>query len=478
MPNVKMENQQKINPHLMKKMAICAVICALILGILFGSLAGINAYRNSGKAIRKVVVLESENFTLTLPMYAYYYRSMESGADPDLVAMALAEQMALYEAALKDGESLSKDRKDALEQQMQAFLDSAKKMDISIDEYLSINYGRGIKMSDIRSLLEMTALAAQKNEALWASLAFSDEEIKEYCKDNQDAFLYSDYLFYVFDVPLSADMSREEKEQLVAQYEAYANRLAQSESKDAFLDAVIDYEEQFAREREKDESITFSEDEIAAIWKSVVIERSPYSEYTESSELLKDINEWLYDGARKEGETKVTPYQNLAKNVATIGVYYMTRPLYTNDDPTHNLYDIQLLFSKYTESAAKSGVEAAKAIYDKAPNKDTLKKLAVQYGGGLLENVSYVNTLDSDLYEWLGAERKEGDLLVYESSDGWHMVCYMEEGLPECYAQAQQILQTSAYKEQMEVYRKAHAVNVVPDSYKTLPETVYGWFIL
>lgn len=478
MPNVKMENQQKINTHLMKKMAICAVICALILGILFGSLAGVNAYRNSGKAIRKVVVLESENFTLTLPMYAYYYRSMESGADPDLVVMALAEQMALYEAALKEGESLSQDRKDTLEQQMQSFLDSAKKMDVSIDEYLSVNYGRGIKMNDIRTLLEMTALAAQKNEALWASLAFSEEEIKEYCKDNQDAFLYSDYLFYVFDVPLTDDMSREEKEQLVAQYEAYANRLAQSESREAFLQAVVDYEQQFAREQEKDDSLTFSEEEIKSIWQSIICERSPYSEYTESSALLKEINEWLFDGARKEGDTKVTPYEKLSKNVATFGVYYMDRPLYTNDDPTHTFYDVQLLFSKYTESAAKSGVEAAKDVYNKTPDKETLKKLTKQYGGGLLENVACVSSLEEELYQWLCGERKQGDLLVYEGSDGWHMVCYMEEGMPECYAQAQQILQTDAYKAQIEAYRKDHAVTVVPSSYKELPATEYGWFVI
>lgn len=464
--------------NLMKKMATCAVICALVLGILFGALAGINAYRNSGKSIRKITVLESENFTLTLPMYTYYYRSMKSGADPDLVAMSLAEQMALYEAALKDGESLSEDRQSQLEEQLQSFRDGAEKLDISIDEYLSINYGRGIKLSDIRPLLEMTALAAQKHEALWESLSFTEEEIKEYCKDNEDAFLYSDYLFYVFDVPLSSDMSTEEKEQMIARYQAYANRLAQSESKDAFLEAVIDYEEQFAREKEEDESITFSEEEIQAIWQTVICERSPYSEYTESSNLLKEINEWLYDGARKEGDSKVTPYENLGKNVATIGVYYVTRPLYTNDDPTHTFYDVQFLLSKYTESAAKSGVETAKDIYEKTPGKETLKQLTENYGGGLLENVACVNTLDRELYEWLCSERKEGDLLVYEGNDGWHMVCYVEEGIPECYAQAQQIMQTAAYNTQMESYRKEHAVTVVPDSYKELPKTEYGWFIL
>ena len=210
----------------------------------------------------------------------------------------------------------------------------------------------------------------------------------------------------------------------------------------------------------------------------MVSERSPYSEYTESDPLLKDINEWLFDIARKEGDSKVTPYEKLSKNVATFGVYYMTRPLYTNTDPTHTLYDIQLLFSKYTESAAESGVKKAQEIYNKTPGEDTLKQLAAQYGGGLFANIAYTSALDSQLYTWLGEERKAGDLLVYEGSDGWHMVCYMEEGIPECYAQAQQILQNNAYKAQMEAYRKEHAVNVVPNSYKELPALEYGWFIL
>ena len=50
--------------------------------------------------------------------------------------------------------------------------------------------------------------------------------------------------------------------------------------------------------------------------------------------------------------------------------------------------------------------------------------------------------------------------------------------MPECYAQAQQILQTGAYKAQIEAYRKDHAVTVVPSSYKELPATEYGWFVI
>ncbi len=476
MQTQKIGNEKTIMTPLFKKLMVGAIVSLLLLALLVGALAAYNGYLNSGKAIRKVTVLESESFTLTLPMYAYYYRSMQSGSNPDLVAMSLAEQLALYEAALADGDTLSEDRSDILETQIQSFWDSAKKLDISIDEYLSINYGRGIKMDDIRALLEMTALAAQKYDSLWESISVSEGEMAEYCKDNEEVFLYSDYLFYVFSVPLTEKQSTAEKEQLIAKYEAYANRLAMSENAEAFLEAVVSYEEQFAQDADK--TVTFTEGEIAAIRQSVIYERSPYIEYTESDDVVKEINEWLFDGARKIGDNKVTPYVNLNKNIATFGVYYMTRPLYTNTDPTHTIYDIRFLFSKYTQSAAETNAKNAKDAYQKSPTEATLKELAAQYGGGICKNTACTMSLDTDLYNWLKQPRTEGDMLMYEASDGWHVVCYVEEGIPECYAQAESILKNAAYNDQMKSYRDAHSVTVAPNSYKELPELRYGWFIL
>ncbi len=459
-----------------KRIVTVAVSAVLLVGVLLGALLGLNAYRNSGKGIRDVVVLKSEHFTLTLPMYSYYFRSMDKGADKDLVAMALTEQLALYEAALADGMKLSEERHRALIEQLEALVGAAEKREQSIDEFLSLQYGRGVKLSDIADLLNMTALAAEKDEAMWNGISIADGDIKQYCKDNSEQFLFCDYLSHVFTVPLNGKMTTEEKEQMVALYESYAKRLAECADAEAFAEMVISYEESFAKDADPDALLTDADkDEIRA---SIVFERSSYAAYQQNSDsVLKELNSWLFDGDRKAGDSKVLPYTNLEKNSATVGVYYMTRPLYTNSDPTHTLYDITLSFDKYTKAAAEANAEKAKNAYLKNPTEATLATLAGQYGGGLSEYVAHTSELDADLYGWLAQVRKAGDTLVYEASDGWHMVCYMEEGIAECYAQAKNILKADAYEAVMETYRKAYAVTVNPASYTDLPALRYGWLI-
>ena len=458
-----------------KRLILCLISALLLVGVFMGVLVAVNAYRNSGKGIRDVVVLQSEHFTLTLPMYTYYFRSMGKGADADLVAMALSEQMALYEAALSDKETLGKDRKALLDAQIEELKRGAKKEGQSVDEFLSLQYGRGIKLADIRSLLEMTALAAQKDETMWNAITVAQGDIENYCKENAEEFLYCDYLSHVFTVPLNSKMTEAEKEQMVSLYEGYAKRLSECESAEDFIELVISYEESFAKETDADAVLTDADkEEIRA---SLIFERSSYSEFLNSDAIVKDLNTWLYDGARKVGDCKVLPYKNLDKSVATIGVYYMTRPLYTNTDATYTVYDISLSFDRYTKAAAEANAEKAADVYRKNPTEATLKSLAGQYGGGLRENVAHTNDLDKDLHTWLSQVRKAGDVLVYEGSDGWHMICYREEGMPECYAQAKNTLKSQAYAAEMENYRKANKVTVNPNNYTELPDLAYGWLI-
>ena len=472
------ERNFRISKAGIKRLVICLVALLLLVGCVMGILAAVNAYRNSGKSIRAVKVLESEHFTLTLPMYAYYYRSMEDGVDFDLVAMALTEQLALYEAALADGESLDDVHKAALEEQIALMEAGAKKLDISIDEYLSIHYGRGIKLSDIRPLLEMTALANQKYEAVLKSFAFDEDALADYCKDNEDSFLCCDYLFHVFSVPLTEDMTKAEKEQLIAQYKGYADQLADCTDTERFLSKVVAYEQEFAKKA--DENATFTDDDIASIRKSAIYEADKYVNYLELADdnPIKETISWLFGSDRKVGETKVVAYENLEKNSATFGIYYVTRPLYTNEAPTHTVYDVQLPFSKYTESAAESGIADVESTFAKAPSEETVKMLAEMYQGGLFENVECTTSLNDELRAWLLDAPKAGQTLTYKGIDGWHFVYYKQQGMPASYVQAEQMLSDKAYEETMQGYRDAHAVSVTPGSYKNLPELRYGWFIL
>ena len=469
--------KQPIKKRAMQPKHLLVPLLAILLAVLtlLGALVGLNAYRNSGKSIHDTVVLKSEHFTLNLAMYSYYFRSMDKGADKELVAMALTEQLALYEAAIKEGMTLSEERQSALNAQLDALKEAAEKKEQSMDEFLALQYGRGVKLADVAALLEMTALAAEKNEQMWQSISVQQGEIEQYCKDNSEQFLYCDYLTYVFSVPLNSTMSTSEKEQMVSLYESYAKKLAECTTVEAFKDMVLAFEEGFMKE--EDEDAVLSDEDKNDIRNSVVMERASYSAYLNSDAVVKELNEWLYDGKRQVGDYLVYPYKNLEKNAASFGVYYMTRPLYTNTDPTQTIYDISLSFENYTKAAAEANVKKALAKYQQSPTEETLKALAAEYGGGLRQYVSCTTSLHTELYAFLTEVRKAGDTLVYEDTNGWHLIVYKEEGIPECYAQAKNVLESKAYEEMMQTYREAHAVAVTPASYAELPALRYGWLI-
>jgi hypothetical protein len=156
----------------------------------------------------------------------------------------------------------------------------------------------------------------------------------------------------------------------------------------------------------------------------------------------------------------------------------MTRPLYTNDDPTYTIYDILVPFSVYTETAAESNVKRVADEYRVAPTEHTLNSFAAQYMGGLSENYICGDFTEKELKDWLAADRKKGDTLTYKAEDGWHFICFESQGLPECYAQAKLVLDAKAEEDAMATYAKKHPVAMDTAGFKEIPDLTYGWFFV
>jgi hypothetical protein len=116
-------------------------------------------------------------------------------------------------------------------------------------------------------------------------------------------------------------------------------------------------------------------------------------------------------------------------------------------------------------------------LYKNNPTEETLKTLAAQYRGGLAENFICDASTNDMLEQWLSQERVKGDHMIYKDTDGWHFVCYQEKGLPECYAQAKDALETKELNAILETYAKDHLVAMDTYGFTVVPELRYGLFI-
>ncbi|MBE6672624.1 MAG: hypothetical protein E7599_03775 [Ruminococcaceae bacterium] len=454
-----------------KRVIIGAVALVLVLAAFFGVLVAVNAYRNSGKGIRDVVILKSEHFELTVPMFSYYVRLM--GVDKTQymgMAEVLMERMMIYEAAVADGVTLSEEENAQLEQKMTLLAYDAEKEKMGMDEYLSVTYGRGVKLADIRRFEQMLALSRVKGETILKDIAATEEELVQYCKENGDDFLFCDFLFPLIEVPFTEGMTTAEKEALVEEYEGYANEMAESESAEQLLERYAECLGKIQKARGEEE---LTEQDLAGILARADYTRQSYKDSL-SSELA--IDAWLFSTDRKVGDGKVQKGGSIDKAM-TFGVFYMTRPLYTNTDLTDTVYDIVVPFSVYTTAAAEANIKKVEQLYKSAPDEQTLKDLALQYSGGLSENYICSSSTDDTLLLWLKQERKVGDTMTYKAEDGWHFVCYQEKGLPECYAQAKQLLDGKELDARMEAYAKEHRVSMDTAGFQKIPALRYGWLI-
>ena len=457
-----------------KRLIICLAAFLLLIASFMGIMVAVNAYRNSGSGIRDIVILKSEHFDLTVPMFSYYVRTAGVGEEQyEGAAEALMTKMTLYEAALSEGKTLSEKEREQVDQKIELISYDAEKEKMDLDEYLSVTYGRGVKVGDIRSLEEMLAVAMTKSESLLSEIAASEEELADYCKENGDDYLFCDFLFPLIEVPFTEGMTSSEKEAMVKEYEGYANEIAASENQDELFEKYIECLKKIQKVQDPDGEQTLTDADIDGI-----IERAIYTRQSYKNSLTSnlEIDTWLFSTDRRAGDGKVQKGGSIDKTV-TFGIYYMTRPLYTNTDPTYTLYDILVPFSVYTEAASEANVKKVMEIYESTSTEATLKSLASQYRGGLSENFICTTSTNKELADWLSKERAKGDHMIYKDSDGWHFVCYQEQGLPECYAQAKDVLDSKELEEKLSSYAKKHLVALDTYGFSQVPELRYGWLI-
>ena len=183
--------------------------------------------------------------------YDYFMSSVKSEAEQILV---------LCELANEKGITLEEDDKKNIDDAIDALKLTASTYGYSLDSYIGMVYGEGIKTKDIRASFELAALASKSAEALDEELMgkITDDRISTKYDENKQIFNVVDYAVYPITVEYadvaadlidgytsSTELTDEQATTVLAEYskrieaaKAKAEVFKEYTSADAFVDAM------------------------------------------------------------------------------------------------------------------------------------------------------------------------------------------------------------------------------------------------
>lgn len=166
------------------------------------------------------------------------------------------EQLLVYcEVANEKGIELDDDDIAAIDEAIHSLEHSASDSGYSVDSFLEMYYGKGVKIKDVRQALELSSLAAKVAEVIDAELmdAITDDEINTKYADDEKNYNVKDYIYYTMSVEYdevaaqvvpeydgSTELTDEQKAEVL---EAYKNKIEETKAKAEAFENYTDVED-------------------------------------------------------------------------------------------------------------------------------------------------------------------------------------------------------------------------------------------
>ena len=293
------------------------------------------------------------------------------------MAVTTAKQYLVYcEAAKARGLALDAEDEEEINAALEQLASAAATYGYSTKAYISAMYGTGVSEKDIRSCMELILLAskAASDASEEFNSAITADEVAAYYDENTELFLKADYLMTSFtakqDTVDSEDYETTEEYDAAAAAadEAYAadkaEALAQAEEYkalsgvQAFLDKLnADLVAKYDGYYDDDDTLTAEEREakekssIAKDLEAATIEGYAYADPT--AEDAAELDVWMFDEARKVGDTCVIEDEDEEAGTYTVYVYCLTAPQYRDEYKAAN---VSYALFDASESASTSNV--------------------------------------------------------------------------------------------------------------------------
>lgn len=474
-------------------LAVLSVILALLLvgGIVY------NVCDSNGVFLRSRVSVSSEHYSVNNAMLSYYYHydynyfvtrnasylayfnldtskplksqiyDKNSGTtwyDYFMNTALNDAKQALYlcEAARANGLTLTEEDYKSIDESIEGLKTAAKAYNVSLNRYISSMYGNGVKEKDLRKCFELSTLASKQYDKMMESYSFTEEERQKYCEENKESFFKADYMSYVFKAEFADDAS--EKDILEAKDNAkkLADELAGKNTKDDFFNYISEY----LKSQKKDDAEESKDDK-----KDEEVTADKYLTEEHSYGTESELDKWLFEEGRAEGDTKVVSAEDDSKKTYSYTVYLVIKPQYRLE---YSLVNVRHILIEAGSSATDAEKEAAKAKAEKLLEdfkngeqtgeafaklvKDNSTDTGSVENGGLYENVSKGDMV-TEFNDWCFEDgRKVGDTGVVKTTYGYHVMYLEGFGDAKWSYDAEQALKQDAYEKEYESYQTKYPV--------------------
>ncbi len=448
-----------------KKGSIIAISSAVAVALVITAIViGVAKYRETNAYKTGVVPITCGDNSVDLAMLEYYYYDgvyglldlygeelEKNGIRPDpskslndqyngesswhdyFIDSALGQitqNLILAQAAKDEGIAITESEESALSAK-------ADRMDLS-------RYGKGVTKNDVLKCLRLDYIAIKYEYTKRSADTMSEDELTEYYDKYYKHFSTVD--FRCLEVPYSDayDMDSAEK---------YANAVVKNPTDDGFTQGIRDNVLLINPE--------LTAENVEQIVSSSYVTKQSYSE--------GDImSEWLFDAERKPYDVKV--YHNEATKSFT--AYMLTKVAEKDMLDTVTLRHI--LFRPETYGSEDAALEKAKQVLELWKNdgatEEAFKNYAISYSedaatcylGGLYENVTSEELLSylSAFKEWgFSSDRVKGDFEIIRSDFGFHIIYYVDKGLPSALGRTQKTVSSENFGELFTSLQTKYKVN-------------------
>ncbi len=392
----------------------------------------------------------------------------------------ICQYVAAANAAIDAGMSLTDEEKAELENTVKKLNDYALQSGYAgIDAYLAEMYIYSVDEQVLRTCIEIQQLGYNYMNKYYGDVYASEhpvEELEKYREEHPEKFLKVDYVYYNFFGSYDKDATEEEKNAAFADAKKRAEEFAaQYTTLEDFKNAIVAAENE-GKEKPSDADVILDD---------FVIEGELYSAEGAANEDAKDLYEWMYSPDRKAGDMYIGEDKYYDDVFYT--VFFLVTPArfdeYITNSVHHILYGVDTkLTGDKLEEAFETAREKAQATLDgflagEDTSYEAFAKLSDECKKdteNVLEAAKYENVpLDymvPEFEEWLYDEaRKPGDTGLVKTTYGYHIMYFIEDGLPVWQSTAHDGYSNDLASKHLEDIQKTYPVEFDRESIKMIP---------
>lgn len=353
---------------------------------------------------------------------------------------------AYYEEAVKAGVGLTDDQKDAIDQQIESLKSSASEAEMSVDEYISSNYGKYCGMATLKKMLEQCYIAENYYQQSVVSTTATDDEINAYYEKHSDEYKVAPfaYLQIAFGDNIMTQKEAEKKAK-----DAVKNIKTVEDMKKAIPTVCKESLEQYVA------SGYFEDVDSAA---ETLAENIETSIQKSDESFTEKGREWLFNDSTKVGDCnyfvdvdnsmvfvvlktgKVTVQDSEVYSVRHILIMpksdekkdenaeeHSDEPVeYTKEQWAEAKKSAEKILEEYNKGD-KTEVEFARLAEEKSEDTESTSKGSSGIYGGLYEGTP-LGAMVKSFEEWATDDKRAyGDVDIVKSEYGYHIMFFVED---------------------------------------------------